>query len=49
MSVFTYPLDLACLQAYAIYSDIETSKNKMLFLQFKRKLCETLVKPYRAE
>ena len=31
MSVFTYLLDLACLQAYAIYSEIETSKNKMFF------------------
>ena len=49
MSAFTYLLDLACLQAYAIYSDIETSKNKMLLIQFKRKLCKTLVEPYRAE
>ena len=46
MSVFTYALDLACLQAFAMYNIIWAADEKVTLLQFKRKLCETLIEPY---
>ena len=49
MSCFTYVLDLACLQTFAIYKVIQPENDPVTLLQFKRQLCESLVTPYRAE
>ena len=49
MSVFTYLLDLSCLQAFSIYNVIRAPDKKVSLLQFKRQLCESLVEPYILE
>ena len=46
MSLFTFILDLAALQGYALFQVID-SKNKMEFVDFKRSLCEAMVMPHR--
>ena len=49
MSCFTYILDLACLQAFAIHQVIKSETESVTLLEFKRQLCVSLVAPYRAE
>jgi hypothetical protein len=46
MSLFTYILDLAALQAHAVFQAIRPNVDTS-FVEFKRMLCEDLVTPHR--
>lgn len=47
MSLFTYFLDMAALQAYSVFQTIRP-RESVSFAEFKRSLCEDLVTPYRS-
>lgn len=49
MTVFTFLLDLAVSQAYAIYQKVAEDKgeSKKTFFEFKRQLCDSMTKPLR--
>ena len=50
MSVWTYVLDLASLQAFALFHHMGFSAPEqwLTYSDFKRQLCEDLVSPYEA-
>jgi len=48
MSLFTYILDLAALQAYSVFQIIRPSERSISFVEFKRSLCEDFVTQYRS-
>jgi hypothetical protein len=47
MSLFTFVLDLAMLQAFALHQIIDARPNVLDFVSFKRSICESLVLPLR--
>jgi hypothetical protein len=49
MSLFTFVLDLAMLQAFALHQVIDARPNVLDFVSFKRSICESLVLPLRSQ
>lgn len=49
MSMFTFILDLAALQAFALHQVLDDGSNVLDFISFKRSICESLVKPHRSQ
>jgi hypothetical protein len=45
MSLFTFVLDLAMMQAFALHQVIDARTNVLDFVSFKRSICESLVLP----
>jgi hypothetical protein len=49
MSLFTFVLDLAMLQAFALHQVIDARPNVLDFDSFKRSICESCVLPLRPQ
>jgi hypothetical protein len=49
MTIFTYILDLAITQAYAVYQKValECQDPAMSYFTFKRNICNYLISPWR--
>lgn len=47
MSFFTYLMDFACVQAYAVYHHVQEKGVNMTLEKFKRNICIALVRPHR--